>query len=68
MCNKGGIIISIIYTLTTMGKKSHASHHKEATEKEDKHRPKTKTEKKLEQQQHKLKKQAKAAEAKKGFE
>ncbi|KAG1123783.1 hypothetical protein G6F42_010232 [Rhizopus arrhizus] len=47
---------------------SHASHHKEATEKEDKHRPKTKTEKKLEQQQHKLKKQAKAAEAKKGFE
>ncbi|GAN01346.1 ubiquitin carboxylterminal hydrolase L5 [Mucor ambiguus] len=48
--------------------KSHASHHKEVTEKEDKHRPKTKAEKKLEQQQHKLKKQAKAAEAKKGFE
>lgn len=51
-----------------MGRKNNASHHKEVTEKEDKHRPKTKAEKKLEQQQHKLKKQARAAEAKKGFE
>lgn len=37
-----------------MGKKSHSS-HKEVTEREDKHRPKSKAEKKLEQQQHKLK-------------
>lgn len=29
--------------------------HKEITEREDKHRPKSKAEKKLEQQQHKLK-------------
>ncbi|CAO3635573.1 unnamed protein product [Mucor fragilis] len=61
------IFLSFIH-INIMGRKSHASHHKEVTEKEDKHRPKTKAEKKLEQQQHKLKKQAKAAEAKKGFE
>lgn len=37
-----------------MGKKSHSS-HKEVTEREDKHRPKSKAEKKLEQHEHKLK-------------
>ncbi|GAA5817271.1 hypothetical protein MFLAVUS_010814 [Mucor flavus] len=42
--------------------------HKEITEREDKHRPKSKAEKKLEQQQHKLKKQTKLENAKKGLE
>ena len=38
-----------------MGKKSQASGHKNLAEKEDKHRPKSKAEKKLEHQQHQLK-------------
>lgn len=38
-----------------MGKKSHSSHHKEVTEREDKHRPKTKAEKKMEHHEHKMK-------------
>lgn len=37
-----------------MGKKNQSS-HKEVTEREDKHRPKSKAEKKLEQHEHKLK-------------
>lgn len=37
-----------------MGKKAHSG-QKEITEREDKHRPKSKAEKKSEQQQHKLK-------------
>jgi hypothetical protein len=49
-----------------MGKKSHSS-HKDLAEKEDKHRPKSKTEKKLEQHLHKAKKHAKAEEAKKAI-
>lgn len=48
-----------------MGKKSHSS-HKNMTEREDKHRPKTKAEKKQEHHEHKMKKQAKAEDAKKG--
>ncbi|KAI9365652.1 hypothetical protein BD770DRAFT_438886 [Pilaira anomala] len=50
-----------------MGKKAHSG-QKEITVREDKHRPKSKAEKKLEQQQHKLKKQAKLENAKKGLE
>lgn len=37
-----------------MGKKSHSS-HKNMTEREDKHRPKTKAEKKQEHHEHKMK-------------
>ncbi|CAO3654842.1 unnamed protein product [Mucor hiemalis] len=48
-----------------MGKKSHSS-QKNMTEREDKHRPKTKAEKKLEHHEHKMKKQAKADSVKKG--
>jgi hypothetical protein len=50
-----------------MGRKNHSNSHKDLAEKEDKHKPKSKTEKKLEQQLHKAKKHAKAEEAKKAI-